>query len=546
MRSRLPPLLVACLLPAARSQDSRPLPTPATVAERSGFTETSRHDDVLAFLEALRGLPLASRMRVETLGTSGEGKPIPLVIVSDPPLADAAAVRRSGKLRMLVNANIHAGEIEGKEAALILIRELVGGQHADLLEKSVLLFVPDLNPDGNDRIDKKNRVSQNGPDGGVGRRENAKGLDLNRDFVKLETPEVNSLLGAMVRYDPHVFMDLHTTNGSFHGYHLTWETSQCTNVDPVLAQFVSGTLLPGVRATMERNHGLRTYHYGNFGQENGGRIWSTFDHTPRYATNYFGLRNRIAILCEAYSYLSFPRRLAATKAFVLEVAGAAARDAGRIVSLCDAADRLLVEPKEPARFGSATVLADPVLDEILVGKVDRVELPGLGTRLSMSEEFERVKMPARLSFRSTQSVPLPHAWAILDASAEVRRVLAAHGVIAWDMPDEQRIEGEIFVPSEVRPARREYQGHRTVTLKGDLRAGTVPLPAGTLIVPAAQPLARLAAQLLEPSSEDSLATWNFFDSGTRVPEDRSNVDTARPPFQVVRLAEAPGSRPSPR
>ena len=97
-------LLAGCLFPAAPAQDSRPLPSPATVAERSGFTATSRHDDVLAFLAALRGLPRANVMRVETFGTSGEGKPLPLVIVSDPPLADAAAVRRSGKLRILINA----------------------------------------------------------------------------------------------------------------------------------------------------------------------------------------------------------------------------------------------------------------------------------------------------------------------------------------------------------------------------------------------------------------------------------------------------------
>ena len=131
-------------------------------------------------------------------------------------------------MRILVNANIHAGEVEGKEATQMILREIAFGEHEELLRGADLMFVPVYNPDGNDRIDKKNRASQNGPDGGVGERANAQGLDLNRDFLKAESPECRALLRLFRMHDPHLFMDLHTTNGSHHGYQLTYSPSLST------------------------------------------------------------------------------------------------------------------------------------------------------------------------------------------------------------------------------------------------------------------------------------------------------------------------------
>ena len=148
-----------------------------------------------------------------------------------------AEIRTGSRLRALILANIHGGEVEGKEAVQMLLREIAIGEHEDILEHFDIVFVPVFNADGNDEISARNRVSQNGPDRGVGQRHNAQDLDLNRDYVKAETPEVRAQLGLFRAFDPDLYMDLHTTNGSDHGYQLTYAPSLSTNLDPELDAF---------------------------------------------------------------------------------------------------------------------------------------------------------------------------------------------------------------------------------------------------------------------------------------------------------------------
>ena len=172
---------------------------------------------------------------------------------------------------MLVQANIHAGEVEGKEATLMLARRLVEGDLHSLAKQLVILLAPIYNADGNERRLGHNRPEQNGPLAGVGTRENARGLDLNRDYMKLESVEARALVGLLNAWDPHVVADLHTTNGSYHGYHLTYAPSLTPNADPRLTAFARETLLPGVRKALLDGHGYRSYFYGNFALESGGR-----------------------------------------------------------------------------------------------------------------------------------------------------------------------------------------------------------------------------------------------------------------------------------
>ena len=161
-------------------------------------------------------------------------------------------------------ANIHAGEVEGKEAVLHLARRMTTGNLQGFLKSAVWLLAPIYNADGNERVSLDNRVEQNGPIGGVGTRENANGLDLNRDFMKLESAEARALVAPLTRWDPDVIVDLHTTNGSYHGYHLTYAPPLNPNTDARISAFERERLLPAVRAAMQALHGWRTYDYGNF------------------------------------------------------------------------------------------------------------------------------------------------------------------------------------------------------------------------------------------------------------------------------------------
>ena len=203
-----------------------------------------------------------------------------------------------------------------------------------------------------------NRTAQNGPVAGVGTRENSKGLDLNRDYMKLDTAEARSLVGLMNKWDPHVLVDLHTTNGSYHGYHLTYSPILNPNADPRLIEFTKSRMLAPIRQAMLKAHNWRIYDYGNFSPEDGGgrenaRIdpanpgnvtWRTFDHRPRFGNNYAGLRNRIAILSEAYSYLDFKGRIDVTEHFVEEIYKSVQANAKQIMSLTAQADRMFTAP----------------------------------------------------------------------------------------------------------------------------------------------------------------------------------------------------------
>src|SRR5829696_6036214 len=187
-----------------------------TTAEASGFTSTSTYDDVVKFMKAMDEASPA--IFYTTYGTTHEGRAMPMAVVGAG-LKDAgpAAVRGTGRLRVHIQANVHAGEVEGKESAQILLRQFALGEHKDWLQSMVFLITPIFNADGNEKFAVNNRQRQNGPINGMGTRPNAQGLNINRDFMKLDTPEARAFVKLWVDYDPQIGFDLHTSDGSTHG-----------------------------------------------------------------------------------------------------------------------------------------------------------------------------------------------------------------------------------------------------------------------------------------------------------------------------------------
>ena len=479
---------------------------PRTAAEASGYQQTSRLQDVDAFLDALKRLPYAGRLQRRVLLTTAEGRELPLVVVAKPQPATGGPVER---LRLVCTGNIHAGEVEGKEALQVLLREIALGQHDSLLDELELWIVPVFNGDGNERVDVKHRETQNGPVGGVGTRANARGLDLNRDFVKAESLEVRGLLGLWNEIAPHVFMDLHTTNGSYHGYHLTYAPSLSTNADPGLDSFARQVLFPEVTATLEQQHGFRTHHYGNFGSEDP-RSFSTYDHRPRFGTNAFGLRGRLAILSEAYSYLPFQQRVEVTHAFVVQVLSSLAAHRKDLLAACAEADRRVLDGE--ATFGWDSHLVIGQLEPIAVGAVTEVPLgEGRGVRREATGDISWEDMLVSVAFESRERAALPQAWVVLAQQEQVAELLTAHGIAFERLDEARRAKLMGFEVSAVQRSKRPFQEHREVRIEGAWGAGPEQAPAGALWVPSVQVLGRLAAQLLEPLSEDSAATWNLWD-----------------------------------
>lgn len=504
---------VALVVAAPLAAQTAPA-SPLTRAERSGYTETSRYDDVMEFLRAVtRG---QQRMRLTSFGYSFEGRSLPLVVVGRVTGSSPEAVRRSGKLRVYIQANIHSGEVEGKEATLILLRRLARGAHARWLDSLVLLVAPDFNPDGTERVTLTSRPLQNGPVGGTGQRANAQGLDLNRDFMKLETPEVRSQALLVDRYDPQVALDLHTTDGSAHAYMLTYAEPLHPATDAAVTDLVRRQWLPAVTSAIRAKDGWDLWFYGNTGDEpvdrGGGGAqsgWYTFDHRPRFSENYWGLRNRAGILAETYSYASFEDRVRVTVRFLEETLDWAWAHAGRIRAVTNSADAHPIVGESLAVRARLHRGSDV---EVLLGDVAQERSPYTGRTVLRRLDVRRPTMlPDYTTFEASELERVPRAYFVPASLGAVLDRLAAHGVRTTRLDAPLSVASERFRIDSTWTEERPFQNHRERTARGAWEPVQDTIPAGTVVVSVAQPLGRLAFLLLEPRSDDGLLDWNFFD-----------------------------------
>ena len=516
---RTTPLLLAALAAACAPQQhstpavDAPSAWPTTRAERSGYLETSRYDDVVAFVEAVD--EASPQLHATTFGYSMEGRALPL-IVAGAPSASAADVRATGRTRVLVQANIHAGEVEGKEVVQMLLRDIAQGRHGAWLDELTLLFIPIYNADGNERVRLDNRSEQHGPLAGVGTRENAQGLDLNRDHTKLDSPEARSLIRLLDEYDPHVVVDLHTTNGTYHAYHLTYSPPLHPATDTAITTMLRERWLPDVTRAMHDN-GWLAWYYGNLPIREWGmtgeRGWYTFDYRPRFNTHYAGLRNRFGILSEAYSYASFEDRIGATYSFVSRVLDWAAAHASEIRESAAAADaedlrgRKLPLRARIASSGDTTILLGAIEERVnaLSGRVYAARLDSVAPE----------RMPNYDRFEATEWETVPERYYVPVELTHVVALLRAHGIRLEASPTPPPgiavdYGVEIFRVDSVRTAARAFQGHKEREAFGRwcLSRGGI---ENTWIVDMRQPLARLAFTLLEPRSPDGVVNWNFVD-----------------------------------
>lgn len=493
-----------------------PADEPKTTAEATDYRETTKYADVVAFGEQLA--KASPTVRLTDLGVSHEGRKLPLWIIADPPVENAEAAKRSGKLVMFVIANIHAGEVDGKEGLMAFARDLAFGREKPLLEHLIFVFAPIFNADGNEKFGS-NRTSQAGPPF-VGTRANAQNFDLNRDFVKLKTPEVRALVKSLNEWDPAVFMDLHTTNGSFHRYTLTFEGGGCPAGDSRLIEFTRSQLLPTVSRKMESATGFKSTFYGNFNRDRS--KWETVPPTPRYGFHYAGLRNRLSVLSESYSYAPFPERVRASKAFVREVAAFTAENRKAIDDLLTAA--------------RTDDLREPKPDEEIVLRHREAPTEGPKAILGFVEETKDGKRrPTKEpkdypvvytgGAETTLKVPRPFAYAMPKSKAVVE-TLERHGILFEELTAAKEREIEVHRIDKIMRGRA-FQGHQPTSVEATTRKEKRTLAAGTVVVRTNQRLGRLAAYLLEPQAMDGLVQWNFFDDAMKEGED----------FPVVRVME---------
>jgi hypothetical protein len=502
---------------AAQPQTPSPASGPKTTAEATAYAATSTYADVMSFIRELQ--KLSPLVRLETVCITTEGKAVPLLIIGKPLPQDPLALRADKRIAVYLQANIHAGEVEGKEASLMLARDILLDPKLPYLDRIVLLIAPIFNADGNDKMNADNRRGQNGPEK-AGVRHNGQDLDLNRDAMKQESPEIQGLVrNVLVRWDPILLVDCHTTDGSFHEEPVTYSWPLCPNGDPSIIKYMRDRMLPAVAATLDKKYHTISVPYGDprdFRDMDKG--WQTFGHQPRYVTNYIGLRNRLAILDENYNYADFKTRVLGCYNFLESILDYCQLHADELARLAADADQRTIQrglaPKETDTFGldiDVRALPEKVTVHGYETEVTPREGGGPFPKIKKSDRKKTYVLPYFADFYAKRTVRLPYAYLIPILDDEMPVKLRGHGLAVEKLTESVTLEVETFRLKDVKAAERLYQGHRTNQVKGEYAVEKREFPKGTLIVRMAQPLANLAAYLLEPESDDGLLVWNAFD-----------------------------------
>lgn len=481
-----------------------------TVAEASDFQATSHYEQVVALMQRLA--EKSDQARMISIGTTNEGRDIPALVFSTEPVDNAAAARQqaaiTGKLIVLVFGDIHAGEVAGKEALLMLARELATDADHPLFDNLILAIAPIYNVDGNERFDTNNRPGQHGPEQGMGQRANAQGFDLNRDFIKMEAPETRGLIGFMRQWDPAIVIDTHTTNGSFHRYLVTYAGPKTPTGDRELIDYVRDTMLPAVSTELEQRTGILTFPYGDFNADH--TRWETYPAHARYSTSYVGMRNRIGILCEAYSYASYQERIRGSLEFVrscLMYASDHRQDISSLLRHADQRSRAGL-PNDGVAMRTEPIPADA--KRTVAGYIEETTSGERQPHPLLDQPHDYTEVELWDWFKATQRVDRPWAYLIPESYAQEIEKLKRHGLDLEILREDIELDIQAYQATEVQRPEWAFQGHRLTTLEVAMREEARMVPAGTRIVKTAQPLGNLAAYLLEPSCEDGLATWGYF------------------------------------
>ncbi|MCX6557504.1 MAG: M14 family metallopeptidase, partial [Candidatus Aminicenantes bacterium] len=487
-----------------------------TVAESSHYTKTSLYDDVMSFLYQVQ--KKSDVIKILTLTTSSEGRLIPLVVLSKEKVGRPADLQTAGKPAMLIMANIHAGEVEGKEASLMLIRDVALGRLSGLLDHQVLLFIPIFNADGNDKLGHNRRDL--GPEL-AGVRFNGQNLDLNRDYLKLESPEVRALVDVFNSWVPLLVVDMHTTNGSFHREPVTYSTLVNPNCSEKLQQFMWQKFFPPVARMLKSTYGYDSVPYGNFvDREFPEKGWENDSLEARFGSNYVGLRNRFSILDENYAYADFETRVQSSLAFITAILDFTAKNGKTMAELIRQVDLETIRSYGGAEFVlefkaeklfELTVKSYEFVKEIIKPE-ERDKYPSwVGDFIMKKTDTPHdYRLPYLALAAPCRSLKLPAGYVLLPQQPEVLLNLKRHGIRVERILEGFKAEAESFKISAVELDKTIFQGHVLNTIKGQYEKAIVDIPAGAYYVSLEQPLARLVPVLLEPESSDSLAAWGFF------------------------------------
>ena len=502
--------LLLALMPLANAQ-----PALTTVSERSGFLETGRYDEVTALCDAFaRQYPKA--VRCTTFGTTPEGRPMKALVASTSGALTPEQAQRRGLPVVLIQGGIHAGEIDGKDAGFLALREVLEGKAAPgTLDNLVWVFVPVFNVDGHERFGAWNRPNQRGPKE-MGWRTTAQNYNLNRDYLKADTPEMQAMLHLVQRWDPLVTVDLHATNGA------QFEHDISIQVEPVHAgdaglRKAGLALRTGVIDDLSKQGSLPLPYYPSFVVQDDPT--SGFEDSvppPRFSHGYYLLRNRIAMLVETHSWKEYPVRVRITRNTVVSVLDHVARDGAAWLAAAKQADVAAAElggQQEPLTYVAAPTARTVDFRGYAYTRMTSDVSGALMTRYD--ETTPQIwKVPLKDDIRPGVVVDAPKAGYLVPAAdaAWVAAVLKTHGVDYRLLGKAWSGDVEAFRASKSSFGAGSVETHQRLTVEGSWQHEARGVPTGSLFVPIAQAKSRLVMALLEPLAPDSLLAWGRFNN----------------------------------
>ncbi len=510
-----------CLITLHISAQQRTWPNELiTTPVKTNYQKTSTYTEVMSYITALQ--KRSDLVHLEYMATSKEGKKIPVVVLANPKISSPAEAKASGKPVLYIQGNIHSGEVEGKEIIQQIMRDILLGDKKHLLDNQIILFAPIYNTDSNDKMKKGRRPSQEDSPVEVGIRANSQGLDLNRDGIKMEGLETNGLIQNVLNYwNPEMLVDLHTTNGTWHGYGITYAPSYHSAGEKAPYNFTWDVLFPEVTKNIDKNYKVKIGPYGYYSTRQG---WPpttiyTYNHHPRYLVNQMGLRNKIGILSESFAHDRFYKRMNGTYGFVAEILEFTHKNGKKMMAINAQAEKDAINNvlKNAGKITKGVRFKMVALDKKIPNYRTYDYTPYINSKgkksYIRSGKIIDVKNVTNLSkFDATVSTTLPRGYFLPKSMKPIVEHLRKQGIKVTQLKRRKKATGEVFMIEELKNAKRKFEGHHMATLKGKYISAKKTFKKGDYWIDMAQPLTNLAFYMLEPQSDDGLVTWNFFDA----------------------------------
>lgn len=507
-------ILLALLVIAASVSARTEAPALRTVAEASDYLRTGRYEEVIALCAAFeRSHPEA--VRCIEFGTTPQGRPMKALVITRTGALSAADARARKLPVVLIQGGIHPGEIDGKDAGFLALREVLDGKAAPgALDKLVWLFVPVFNVDGHERFGAWNRPNQRGPEK-MGWRTTAQNYNLNRDYLKADSAEMQAMLALVDAWDPLAVVDLHTTNGAQFEHDISIQVEPVHAGDPALRE-VGRQWRDAVIADLARHGSLPLAFYPSFevSDDPASGFYDTVS-PPRFSTGYFWLRNRLAMLVETHSWKTYPERVRSTRNTVVSVLEQIAANGAGWREVALAADVRAAANRQPVdlAFGPSN-------------KVRKIEFRGYEYSRTPSEvsgalmtRYDESKpqlwtVPMRDEVIATLTVAPPGGGYVVpvEHARWLAPKLAQHGLSFRVMAASPGLPVEVFRAETAKTEPASFEGRQRLTVTGAWRPEVQALEAGALFVPIQQPGARVVMSLLEPLAPDSLLAWGAFNN----------------------------------